>query len=37
MVTGDHIETARWVGIQSGIIEKEDAYKDGVVMTGDEF
>jgi Ca2+-transporting ATPase len=37
MVTGDHIETARWVAIQCGIIDKEEAYEDGVAMTGDEF
>lgn len=37
MVTGDHIETARWVGIQSGLITEQDAKEDGVVVTGEEF
>jgi len=37
MVTGDHIETAKWVGIQTGIITEEDAELDGVVVTGEDF
>lgn len=37
MVTGDHIETAKWVGIQSGIITEADAKEDGVVITGEDF
>jgi len=37
MVTGDHIETARYVGIQSGILSEADSREDGTVMTGEEF
>ena len=37
MVTGDHIETARYVGIQSGIVTEQEVNEDGVVMTGEEF
>ena len=37
MVTGDHIETARHVGLVSGILNEQDAQEDGVVMTGEDF
>jgi len=37
MVTGDHIETAKFVGIQSGILTEADSREDGTVMTGEEF
>lgn len=37
MVTGDHIETARFVALQTGIITQEEMYEDGIVMTGDDF
>jgi len=37
MVTGDHLETARQVAIQAGIITEAEANTDGVCMTGDEF
>jgi P-type Ca2+ transporter type 2C len=37
MVTGDHIETAKKVAIDCGVITKEDAEDHGVVMTGEEF
>jgi magnesium-transporting ATPase (P-type) len=37
MVTGDHIETAKWVGVQSGLITEEDAKDDGICMTGEDF
>jgi len=34
MMTGDHIETARRVAVQSGIITEEEMYDEGVVITG---
>jgi len=37
MVTGDHIETAKFVGIQAGILSEADSREDGTVMTGEEF
>lgn len=37
MVTGDHIETAKYVGIRCGLITDEDAKEPGVVVTGEEF
>ena len=37
MVTGDHIETARHVGLVCGILNEQDAQEDGVVMTGEDF
>lgn len=37
MMTGDHIETARYVALKTGIITQEEANEDGVVITGEEF
>jgi P-type Ca2+ transporter type 2C len=37
MMTGDHIETARYVALKTGIISPEEANEDGVVITGEEF
>jgi magnesium-transporting ATPase (P-type) len=37
MVTGDHIETARYVAVQAGIISELDSKEDGVIMTGEDF
>lgn len=37
MVTGDHIDTARWVGLKTGLITAQEAQEDGVIMTGAEF
>ena len=37
MVTGDHIETAKKVGLACGIITEEEANDKSVVMTGEEF
>ena len=37
MVTGDHIETAKFVGVASGIITESEAKSDNVVMTGEDF
>lgn len=34
MVTGDHIETAKFVAIAAGIITEADSKEDGVVLTG---
>ena len=37
MITGDHIETARAVAVESGIITESESNTHGVVMTGDQF
>lgn len=37
MMTGDHLQTARSVAIQCGIINDEEANEEDVVMTGKEF
>jgi Ca2+-transporting ATPase len=37
MVTGDHIETAKRVAIETGIVKAEEVEIKGVVMTGDQF
>lgn len=37
MVTGDHLETAKQVAIQAGIITESEANTQGVCMTGDQF
>lgn len=37
MVTGDHIETAKYVAIAAGIITEADSKEDGVVLTGQDF
>jgi magnesium-transporting ATPase (P-type) len=37
MVTGDHIETARYVAIKSGLISENEAKEDGVIITGAQF
>jgi len=37
MMTGDHLQTARAIAIQCGIINDEEANEEDVVMTGAEF
>lgn len=37
MVSGDHIECAKYVALQSGIIKEEEFSQSGVFMTGDKF
>lgn len=37
MVSGDHIETCRYYATEAGIISREEASKDEVVMTGETF
>ena len=36
LITGDHIETAKYVACKAGIIKRVDNV-NGVVMTGEEF
>ena len=36
-MTGDHIETAKYVALKSGIISEQEIDQPGVCMTGDEF
>lgn len=37
MVTGDHIETAKQVALQSGIVKDNEVNQPGICMTGQEF
>jgi len=37
MITGDHIETARAVAIETGILSFEESQEEGVVITGEQF
>lgn len=37
MMTGDHIETARKVAIECGLLTLEESYQDGVVLSAEEF
>jgi len=37
MVTGDHLDTARKIAIDCGIVNNKEAYDNGVAMTGEEF
>ena len=37
MVTGDHIETARFVGVESGILTKQESEDADIIMTGQDF
>jgi magnesium-transporting ATPase (P-type) len=37
MVTGDHIETARFVAVESGIITKAESEDTDVIMSGQDF
>jgi Ca2+-transporting ATPase len=37
MMTGDHIETAKYVAIQSGLISEEEADEEGVVIDATQF
>ena len=35
MVTGDHLETAKYVAMSSGLLSPEEIEKEGVVLTAD--
>jgi magnesium-transporting ATPase (P-type) len=35
MMTGDHIDTARYIALQAGIINEDDMYDQNVVMSGE--
>jgi len=37
LVTGDHIETAKYVALLSGIVSDAEVNQPGVCMTGEEF
>jgi len=37
MVTGDHIETAKYVALMTGIVLDTEVNQPGVCMTGDQF
>lgn len=37
MVSGDHLETAKKIAVDAGIITKEEAEMDNVCMTGEDF
>jgi magnesium-transporting ATPase (P-type) len=36
-LTGDHIETAKYVALECGIVQEDEVNKPGVCMTGDDF
>lgn len=37
MVSGDHLDTCRYIAIQAGIIDEKESEKDDVVMDGERF
>ena len=37
MVSGDHLETAKAIAIEAGIIDEKEALLDDIAMTGDQF
>jgi len=37
MVSGDHIDTCRYIAVQAGIIDEKEAKQGAVVMDGEEF
>ena len=37
MITGDHIETAKKVALDSGLVSKEEIQARGCVVSGEEF
>lgn len=36
-MTGDHLETAKYVALESGIVSYEEINQPGICMTGEEF
>ena len=37
MVTGDHIDTAKYVALQTGVIKPDELNLEGCTMTGEQF
>lgn len=37
MISGDHIETAKRVAIETGILDQDDADNNDAIMTGEQF
>ena len=37
MISGDHLETAKRIAIEAGIVSESEALKDKVCMTGDDL
>jgi magnesium-transporting ATPase (P-type) len=37
LVTGDHLETAKYVATKAGIISEEELVTEGYALTGEEF
>lgn len=37
MVTGDHINTAQYVALRSGIISQDEVNLEGIALTGQQF
>ena len=37
IVSGDHLETAKKMAVDAGIVAQKDINMDGVALTGEEF
>jgi len=37
MISGDHLETCKYIAIKAGIVTKEEADKEAVILSGDAF
>jgi len=37
MVTGDHLETAKFVALKTGIVSIDEVHLEGIALTGDQF
>ena len=37
MISGDHLETCKFVAVMTGIISREDLSNEDVCMTGEQF
>ena len=37
ILTGDHLDTAKYVGLRTGIIQADEVNLDGIAVTGEQF
>ena len=37
ILTGDHLDTAKYVGLRTGIIQADEVDLEGIAVTGEQF
>lgn len=37
ILTGDHLDTAKFVGLRTGIIQADEVNLEGIALTGEQF